>query len=54
MIRLVTVLAFALLFTVITVRLAFGGLDASTIVAGIATLALWWQVFRSLKRGIWS
>ena len=52
MIGLALGFVFALLFTGITIRLALGGLDASFVVALGTTLALWWQVFRRLKRGV--
>jgi hypothetical protein len=52
MIGLAVSFVFALLFTGITIRLAFGGFDASVVVALGMTLALWWQVFRRLKRGV--
>ena len=53
MIGLVITFAFAVLFTGVTIRLAFGGLfDAPVIFAAIITLFMWVQVYRRLRRGV--
>jgi hypothetical protein len=48
--RLVVSLGFALLFTGITIRLAFGGLDASFVVAAIIALVMWALALRAWQR----
>lgn len=50
MYRLVVTLGFALLFTGITIRLAFGGLDASFVVAAIIALVMWALALRAWQR----
>lgn len=54
MIRSLVLLAFALLFTFITGRLAFGGFDVSLVFAAVITVVLWWQVLRRVSgKGLW-
>lgn len=50
MYRLAVSLGFALLFTGITIRLAFGGLDASFFVAAIVALVMWALSLRAWQR----
>lgn len=50
MLRFVITLGFALLFTVITVRLAFGGFDASLLVAALTALVMWVLALRNWQR----
>ena len=50
MYRFVVTLGFALLFTAITVRLAFGGIDASFVVAALMALVMWALALRAWQR----
>ena len=52
MLRLIVILTFAVLFTGITIRLAFGGLDAPVFFAAVIAIVFWWRVLVGLKRGV--
>jgi hypothetical protein len=48
--RFVVALGFAVLFTGISVRLAFGGLDASFVVAAVTAVVMWYVARRQWRR----